>query len=83
MNSHVAEVMHSNTVLNENNVALNSQKGDAAFDSGDFLSDGSCTQEFVMTPTILLQLCRLERYECRAILRRRRAMRAFLAFQPV
>ena len=48
-----------------------------ASESDDFSSEGNCTQEFVMTPTIevLRQLSGLERYECRAISRRRRGMR--------
>jgi len=47
-----------------------------------FLGEGCCLQEFGMTPKILLQLCKLDRYEGRAISRRRRAMRAFLVSQP-
>jgi hypothetical protein len=43
------------------------------------------TQELAMVPTIeaLQELARLDRYEDRAISRRRRAMRAFLAYQRI
>jgi hypothetical protein len=78
MNSYIDELM-SNTVLGENVVPQNLQEGEGASESDDFSSEGSCTQEFVMTPTIefLRQLSGLERYECRAISRRRRGVRDF------
>jgi hypothetical protein len=67
----------SNTVLGENVVPQNLQEGEGASESDDFSSEGSCTQEFVMTSTIEVwrQLSKLERYQCRAISRRRRGMR--------
>jgi hypothetical protein len=82
MNSYIGEVIPSNTVLGENVVPQNLQEGEGASESDDLSSEGSCTQEFVMTPTIevLRQLSRLERYECRAISRRRRGMRNFSCF---
>jgi hypothetical protein len=81
MNSDISELMLSNAVPGGNGVPLDLQNEDVAFEGDDFSSEGRCAQEFPMTPMILRQLSRLERYEGRAISRRRRAMRAFLALQ--
>jgi hypothetical protein len=65
----------------------NPQCGDSNLkpQSDDSSSETTFPQEFVMAPTIegLRQLAGLERYEHRAISRRRRAMRAFLAYQRI
>jgi hypothetical protein len=58
-------------------VTLSSQGSKACFGSEEFSSEG-CD----MTAPVLPQLLRLERYEGRAISRRRRAMQAFVVFQP-
>jgi hypothetical protein len=77
MNSHIAETMP--TKVFGFDATRNSQCGD------DPSGETTFPQEFVMAPTIegLRQLAGLERYEQRAISRRRRAMRAFLAYQRI
>jgi len=84
MNSYLAEVLPPNAAVCGNDITSNSQKEDCIFES-DGLIEGSCTQERSMTPTIeiLRRLSRLERYERRAISRRRRAMRAFVSHREM
>jgi hypothetical protein len=76
MNSHL---MEAKAAIRGDDITMNLQRCDAAFESDN--PSRRCTQELAMTPSIeiLRQLSRLERYECRAISRRRRAMRAFLS----
>jgi hypothetical protein len=82
MNSHMAELMSSRAVVPGEDVTLDSERGDARVEGDDSSVQGGCAPEFAIPPTIeiMRQLSRLERYECRAISRRRRAMRAFLVF---
>jgi hypothetical protein len=76
MNSHL---MEAKAAIREDDVTMNLQRCDAVFESDN--PSRRCTQEVAISPSIeiLRQLSRLERYECRAISRRRRAMRAFLS----
>jgi hypothetical protein len=60
-------------------LTISSEERKAGFESENY---EGCMQDLAMTSTILRQLSRLERYECRAISRRRQAMRAFLVVQP-
>jgi hypothetical protein len=68
-------------------VLQKSQSDDARLEtrSDNPASETKLTQELAMVPTIeaLQELARLDRYEDRAISRRRRAMRAFLAYQRI
>jgi hypothetical protein len=82
MNSFAAEANPSGAANGGEDVTPSVQGDDANFGGEGFVGEGCCLQEFGMTPTILLQLSRLNRYESRAISRRRRAMRAFLVSQP-
>jgi hypothetical protein len=82
MNSLTAKVNPPSAGIFAEEVKISSEGGDAGLVSDDFSSEGGCSQELAMIPPVLRQLSRLERYECRAISRRRRAMRAFLAVQP-
>jgi hypothetical protein len=77
MNSHFAK---SKAIIREVDVTPCSKGDDPGLESDDLVSETTCPQESAMPPPIevLRQLSRLERYECRAISRRRRAMRAFL-----
>jgi hypothetical protein len=83
MNSHMAKTMPSKGTTPGHDATRNSQYGDANVEpqSNDSSSETKVPREYVMAPTIegLRQLAGLERYECRAISRRRRAMCAFLA----
>lgn len=83
MNSHIAKTMPSKAAALGHDATRNWQCGDA--DLGpqicDPLSKTKFPQEFDIAPMIeiLQQLAKLDRYVVRAISRRRRAMRAFLA----
>jgi hypothetical protein len=83
MNSHIVETMPSKAATPGHDATRNSQYGEAnvEFQSNNSSSETKVPREFVMAPTIegLRQLAGLERYERRAISRRRRAMCAFLA----
>jgi hypothetical protein len=87
MNSHIAEMMPTKGAIPGFDATRNPQCGDSNLkpQSDDSSSETTFPQEFVMAPTIegLRQLAGLERYEHRAISRRRRAMRAFLAYQRI
>jgi hypothetical protein len=84
MNSKIASAILSGDGTED--VMGNLPSDDADLDRSD---DPSCetklTEQFSIVPTIeaLQQLARLDRYEDRAISRRRRAMRAFLAYQRI
>ena len=82
MNSHMAELMSSGAVVPGEDVTLHSERGDDDVEGDDPSVEGGCAPDFAIPPTIeiMRQLSRLERYECRAISRRRRAMRVFLVF---
>jgi hypothetical protein len=79
MNSHIVETMSAHP----GHDATRNPQGAAAIEpqSYDASSETRFAPEFVMAPTIegLRQLARLERYENRAISRRRQAVCAFLA----
>jgi hypothetical protein len=76
MDSLAAEgILSSSGIFEEQDVTTNSEGGNPGFESEDDSGDW-CTQR------ALRQLSRLERYERRAISRRRHAMRAFLVVQP-
>jgi hypothetical protein len=77
MNSHIAK---SKAIVYEIDVKPCSQEDDPGLESDDLVSETKCPLESAPSIEVLRQLSRLERYECRAISRRRRAMRAFLAF---
>jgi hypothetical protein len=82
MNSFAAGANPSGAANVGDDVTPSAQGDNADFEGEGLLGERCCLQEFGMIPTILLQLSRLNRYEGRAISRRRRAMRAFLVSQP-
>jgi hypothetical protein len=81
MNSLTKKVGPSGAVILEEQVTMRLEGGNAGLDSEDYSDEGCCGQDLAVTPTILRQLFRLERYERRAISRRRQAIRAFLVVQ--
>jgi hypothetical protein len=87
MNSHIAATMPSRAGTPRHDATLHSPSGDASLEFGS--DDPACETEFArelaMVPTIevLQELAKRDRYEGRAISRRGRAMRAFLAYQGI
>jgi hypothetical protein len=79
LNSCLGEMTSPNTAQSDFAPDLESTDRDCETDD---LSGSECSQDLALISTVLRQLCRLNRYEDKAISRRRRAIRALATLQP-
>jgi hypothetical protein len=79
LNSYLGQVMSAG----ESDVILSLQNIDRDFDGDDLSGEDGGAPGRAVTLGILQRLCSLQRYEDRAISRRRRAMRALVVLQPL
>jgi hypothetical protein len=85
MNSKIGSAILSKDGTNDTMENSQSDDADLETSSDDPACETKVTEEFAMVSTLeaLQELARLDRYEDRAISRRRRAMRAFLTYQRI
>jgi hypothetical protein len=85
INSYLLEVSAPEGAVAGDEIAQKSQADEAGSESVDIESKTEDTEKLNVPPSIevLRQLARIDRYECGARARRRRAIGAFLMFQPI